>query len=612
MKIKPTKEQKKIINHHGGVALINASPGCGKTQTLIMAIKRALDNGIKPEEILVLTYNRDTVKDFKSRLRKALGRKAKGIVVKTFHSFGTSLIGEHWSTLGFNSKPNIKDENYIPYPLLNRVATRHGVDDEILEKAFKGYHCNKTQELKDALAELSIEYQQFKLVNNFIDFGDMQTLMLDLFKDPAILQKATNRYRHFLVDELQDINEKQAELIQYLASLIETTILVGDKKQMIYGFRDAAPKHWDNLVKKLEPTIYYLTESFRCPKQAMPFINGVAAHICGDKPLTSEQDGIKPEFYNFSDKDDQYDFLIEKINMLINDKRVCPSEIAVLTRIHKSYLNLKTVLDDHDIPCVEGKAIKEGTYHSTIRGGFKLQRDLLRLTKWVANKRVHKVPEDAIRHIVRVLRIDEEIAENVIKEGWCAMRVPSKQKNYRHVLNVKKAVTDASECTDTVHAVQILLDSIKPIISSRFKPYRSMIVRDLSGIKCLVRNTPLAEVNIEDIQAPLTFEENEGVLLTSAHSAKGKEWKYVFVINAVEGEFPIHYAKSDAEKSEEMRLFYVAITRASKKLCILQCPISIVHFPNRSMGTETKLSHQKLDTESSLITAFKKHLRVMK
>lgn len=608
MKIKPTTEQKQIINHHDGIAIGSAGPGCGKTQTLILTIQHAIKKDIKPEEIVVLTYNRSTVSDFRARLQKVLGRKAKNIRVMTFHSFGASLIREHWSTLGFNSKPKTKSENYIPYKLLNRVATKYEVDDGTLEKAFKGYHCKKDQEFKDALAELYAEYQEFKLINNFIDFGDMQALLLELFKSPDILQKVTSNYRYLLVDELQDINENQAQLIQYLAPHIETTTLVGDKKQMIYGFRNADPEHWNNLVEKLNPTIYQLTRSFRCPQEALGLINEVGSNICGDKPLTSEQEGIKPELYNFADIDDQYDFLTEKILMLINDKGVNPNEIVVLTRVHNSYLNLKKVLDDHNIPCVEGKAIKGGNYHSTIRGGFKLQRDLLRIIKWVANKRLHKVPEDAIRHVLKVLRIDSELINKIIKEGWKAMSVPSVHKNYRLVLNIRNAVNKASECTDTAHAVERLIDSISPIISSRFKPYKKMILRDLSGIKCLVRNTPLADIKIKDIQAPSAFEEDESVLLTTAHSAKGKEWKYVFLIHVVEGEFPIHYSKSDTDKLEEMRVFYVAITRHSRKLCILQYPKTITHYPNR--GRDTKYSRETLSSESSLITGLKKYLKV--
>ena len=606
-----TKEQQQIQNFDNGVALIHAGPGCGKTQALIMFIKKMCRTGLKPKKILVLTYNKNTVSDFQFRLEEEKIKNTDHIDVMTFHAFGNSLINENWPLLGFTSSPTFKTENYKPDELIESIATEHGVKQDDLNEAFQTYCQSNSKiepaELKKALSEFVKLHQKNKQKAGIIDFDDMQRLPLQLFKNPDVLNKIAERYSCLLVDELQDINGLQARLIELLAPHIKTTIMVGDRKQMIYGFRQASSKNWEKLTKKLEPEIFHLTETFRCPQQALPMINAVAASICKDKPLLSNQKGFTPALYTFADVDEQADFLAEEIYMLTG-KGVNFSDIACLSRVNEALTNLKLALETRDIPCFENEAVSEEE-----KGISRIIRDLLRITRWETNKKKYKAPPKAIEHIIETLHIDSdggELIQQIHENGWAALRVPSKSdKKYRLVLNVKKAVINADQCTDLEQALQIIIDGIKPIINKRIKRLKTQLLRDLSDIKVAVRGKTWADLKINDIQFP-TVDNNEGIFLSTGHASKGMEWKYVFLIHVVEGEMPSHWSRNDETKmQEEKMLFYVAITRHSRKLYILQCPTAKSHYGNKS--GYNKFRSESFHDESSLVTPIKKHLKVI-
>lgn len=177
-----TTEQRQIQKHGQGVALIQAGPGCGKTQTLIMVIKNIFRPGIKPraKKVLVLTYNKSTASDFKIRLEKE-ETSVDHIDVMTFHAFGKSVIQENWSLLGFASAPVVKTDNYRPDKLINRVAKKHGIKNRDLKKAFythlNGGSTIEVAKLEKALSELLKLHQKHKLRRGIIDFDDMQRLV---------------------------------------------------------------------------------------------------------------------------------------------------------------------------------------------------------------------------------------------------------------------------------------------------------------------------------------------------------------------------------------------------------------------------------------------------
>ena len=366
----PSKEQKAIIKHKKGHAFVHAGAGCGKTSVLLASIRAAIQRGIPPNAIIVLTYNRATVTDFNHRLTKELGEDAELVKVHTFHSFGASVIFDNHTQFGFKSRPKVEDENYCPQQLIHNIADEYDVDSKQLRKAFFARNNDNNgkmlkQGLAPALKELQAIYPKFKREHGIIDFDDMQELILTLLTKKASLRKESNKYQFLLVDELQDINGHQAKLLGLLAPNIETTLMVGDSKQSIYRFRDASPKHWKRLQNILCPNklfhlnnlfkptqIFHLTETFRCPVQSMDFINAVAAKINKDKPLQSHQEGLLPSRHIFKDSDDQNDFLAKTITDLL-ENGISHNEIAILAKNNSPLRILKLALEGRGIDCIE-------------------------------------------------------------------------------------------------------------------------------------------------------------------------------------------------------------------------------------------------------------------
>ena len=341
-----TKKQKRIMQHDTGVGVVGAGAGTGKTQTLIGTITTLLNKyvGVK---ILVFNHSHDASRAFKVRLQHGLGYAADAVHVVTIHAFGFALIRKFYKELGFTRIP----------------------------KVFKA--------VKNKLSA------RVKLKRNIIDYDDMITMPLQLFeKYPTILEAVTNRFTDFMVDELQDVDKKQAMLIELLAAKMVGVLLVGDPKQAIYGYRNAGVKHWDRLVKNLAPKHFVLTQTQRIPDASLAFVNSFAASFSDDLPLISDVVGYKPELYRFENPDAQANFIAITIEELIK-AGVDPSEIACLGRFNIPLLHLKVALEARGIMTVQRN------YSKILEKWSKALGALICMVKWISNQ---QLPTNIIVH----------------------------------------------------------------------------------------------------------------------------------------------------------------------------------------------------------------------
>lgn len=639
----PSKEQQAILEHKKGHAFVHAGAGCGKTSVLLASIGSAIQRGLPANAIIVLTYNRATVTDFKYRLTEEIGDDAELVKVHTFHSFGKSIIFDNHTQFGFTSRPKVKDENYWPQQLIDDLADEYKIDSKQLRKAFFARNNDNNgkilkQGLAPALKELLTVYPEFKRKHGFIDFDDMQELILTLFSKKAPLRKESNRYQFLLVDELQDINDHQAKLLGLLAPNIETTLMVGDSKQSIYRFRDASPKHWQRLQnnlcpnklfhlnKLIKPTqIFYLTETFRCPVQSMGFINAVAAKVNKDTPLLSHQEGQPPSRHIFKDSDDQNDFLAKTITELL-ENGISHNEIAILAKNNSPLRVLKLALEGRGIDCIEKNTLDDD-YRAAVNNSFKLIRCLLRVTRWQADRKNEAIPEVSIKFILKVFNFTgekkKELLDDIVEHGWNKLGLKDGQDYYRAGLAIYNAVIEAGKCQQLEHSVRILLDAAMTIINKRHENLKEQVRRELIdviiGLRGLDENkVPLSDINIKSFTPSIP---DEGITLVTAHSAKGREWQYVFLIHVVDEIMPHRSSENrfkenaelhlKEELEEERRVFYVAITRHSKQLWICQTPIIKPVFKPEK-GKSQKIN-RNLDKESCFVTEVKKkHLKVIK
>jgi DNA helicase-2/ATP-dependent DNA helicase PcrA len=555
MKLKFTKEQQLIIHHATGVALINAGPGTGKSATLIGKIAWLLSQGIKPNEILILTYNREARRGFATRLRKELGPKATGVHVKTLHGYGLKEIKEHHKKLGFTLEPKV----------VTNSATSNA---------------------------------QRKLKRNQVDYDDMLTLPLQLFSEhPTILINETAQFSCLLVDELQDIKGEQAQLIELLAKHIDTTLLVGDLKQSIYSFIGAGVEHWNMLVDQLAHKHYSLTQSFRIPKASLPFVNAIAASFSDDKPLTSRVEGYAPSLYRFTDSDAQANYIAQTIKRLMA-KSVDLTEIACLSKTNLPLQQLKLALEARGIDSIESN------YSKSITKWLSVLRALISVSQWTASKHQGAMPKHSIILIFKLASIpldqQDAVYKKIVLKGISGLKLTrSSKKSKKHqarlanIRSIRDAITEAARQSDTQAGVQVLIDALMTFVYRIDGNCKPLIQRELSRIKLQVRGLQWSEIKVRGLRVNVC---DEGVTLSTIHGAKGKEWAYVFLLHVVEDEFK--------QGTDDYELFYTAITRHSWKLYLLETPRK-----NNSFTKAWKMYRKSNTTENSFIAPHVDHLK---
>ncbi|MDD5581291.1 MAG: ATP-dependent helicase [Methylobacter sp.] len=622
-----TKEQINIVNHKRGVAIVFAGAGTGKTHTLVFRVKKLIDQGCRPENIQLLTFARKADSYLKSKLIS--NPCYSQVKCSTFHAFGLQLIKAHSNKLGFTATPKVvldRSLDIVVKNIITDIAANRKVNHFKLTKVVKNSRKTKRTCLRKsksplsmALAEVLNEFQSYKLRHNIIDHQDMLNLAVKLLQThPEIRTEMATGIEHLMVDELQDISGQEVSLIYNLAKRTKSTLLVGDKKQAIFSFRGSDLKCWEQLEALLSTHYksklkhFNLTKSHRLPEQLLPLVNAVAADICDDPPLTSAKPGCIPHLFIAQNNDQQGGFIAKEINKLLAEG-VLPEEIVILGRTRKSLFAMKNHLSYQKIDTTE-------TYRKSKATTEKALRALIRITKGIARGiNNSKTPAPPTKSWLRVLHylqlpeaVQETVSEEVLENGWDAFNVPKKtgdsERLYQGISKLRKTVIKAAEL-ELEAGTQLLIDALSRFITHKHgKKETALLKRDLSNTKIAMRiyNT-WSEVDLAAV--PLTYTQS-GVPLYILHSAKGREWRFVFIINVVEKYLPFYWNRK-GNLDEEYRVFYVAITRASEKLYLIQCPIVNTLFIKNGSAKEFKQTHA-LTQESQFVRAYKYHFKQVK
>lgn len=258
----------------------------------------------------------------------------------------------------------------------------------------------------------------------------------------------------------------------------------------------------------------------------------------------------------------------------------------------------------HNIDAVE-------SYRHSDNAAEDVLKSLILITKWQAkapSRGPHPFkPMKALSRVLAMSGLSDELQQRLINQvgdqGWDGLRVPKKpsEKHYRNILALRKGVIAAAVLVPEA-GIQLLIDTLKPMLTNMCdKKEKPIICRDFSFIKTATRGCQSwSDVVIKDL--PVAYQ-SQGIELTTAHGAKGREWQYVFLINFVEKEFPFACNFGAMKLNEERRLFFVAASRTSQKLTIVQSPFSKIVYNKGSMR------HANLNEESSFITDYGSHLK---
>jgi DNA helicase-2/ATP-dependent DNA helicase PcrA len=583
MNIKLTKQQTQITHHLSGHAMVKAGPGCAKTSTLALRIKHLIKTGVMPCEIVILTHSKALIEDIQKTLRNLLKEElAEQVTVQTIHGFAFKLIREV-NTTGLDQEVL---KGCVKNRLIKRYAKKYALKLPDLKKAFYLFEQGKNKKAKRILgnpnfkqAEMAFtQYQDYKRKHMKLDFEDMITEATKLLKSKPNVKSWLTSYRHLMVDEIQDINGPQKEFLLKLAMQMKSTVLVGDRKQAIYEWRGALLRNWKELEQTLKPKYFELTRTFRIPQQSLDFVNAIGLRT--DKNaglLRSNIKGKKPQLIECMSQDDQYTFLAQEIKRLIELGR-SPRSIAILARSNKEISQTAIALRSRDISVNERNRPTNNRHREHLWALIQLTifRQQLNQKK---RKQIKEADIANARDYVDKLflgqKLKEKLKERFMKKPEKILSIESTSKYYHQINKLAKAIQCAARLGNPESAIQCLIDGSKPLLKiSSSKP--KQLLRDFADIKLCARQcVALSNVLVEWFDA---FEPDtvNSIDILTVHSAKGKEWDYTFLINVVDGVYP-HYLSKKQER-ENLRSFYVAITRHHSRLYMIQAPVAIRIF----------------------------------
>ncbi len=596
-------QQLAAVKHREGPLLVIAGAGSGKTRTLIYRVARLIESGVPPGSILLLTFTRRAAQEMLHRVEQLVGERGAQVAGGTFHSFANIVLRRMGAAIGLQPNFTILDRGDMEDAInLLRARLELGSKDRrfpkkgtIAEAISMARNKNRALEVEleadfphllehqEALLALAQKYDEYKRERGLLDFDDLLYRLAELMRrDEAARRQLGATYRFIMIDEYQDTNAIQAELVRLLASSHQNVMAVGDDAQSIYSFRGA---NFRNIMDfpAIFPNaqIIKLEENYRSLQGILDVANEVIARA-GEKytkALFTQRGGeIRPILVRAADEHMQSRFVAQRILELREDG-VPLNEIAVLFRSSFHSFDLELELQRRDIPFVK-------------RGGFKFV-ETAHIKDVLAHLRIIANPTDAISWLRALLLVSgigsrrahrlldqivgdpapEEALLRSINSGSSRANTSSESAG-----RLAKLLTEIRKAPRPAAQLAEVIAYYLPIMREAYPDDYPKRERDLEHFQNLAeryRNleSMLADMALEppsdSIGDVLAVDPEEGyVTLSTIHSAKGLEWRVVFLIWAADGRFPGPMSVWPDELEEERRLMYVASTRARDELYI--------------------------------------------
>ncbi len=595
-------EQEAAVTTINGPVLVIAAPGSGKTTVLTRRLAYLLENGVRPEQILAVTFTKKAATEMMQRVAKQIGSKdiAQRLTVATFNSLGLKLLEGNYRRLGFTvDKPHLLLET-TQRSLFDVLLREHDAMD-IKYEDLGAYISLAKATLADPrqvrrisadendmrMADLYKAYQARLLQQNLIDFDDQIRLSVDLLlNDAAVRAKVQAQYTHVLVDEYQDTNKAQYTLLRLLAAPQNNLFAVGDDAQGIYGFRAA---DIDNILSfsrdYADARQIFLETNYRSTPGIVKLANNLigfnAKQIAKTIKAARSKDGQRIRNLKVLDQFAEANEVVESIKVLL-EEGTSPDEIAILYRTHAQSMTIITALNEAEIPFVVKKS-------KSFYDQAEIQ-DVLNYLR-LATPKPHPLTEVAFESLIRRLGVSKD-ALSILKveaerQGgslWAAAmlvdRLPLQSLQQRNMLvHCVRMVQSWRHFRGPVAelVLKILADTKyrESLTGKRGEQARQKLDCLSTFHEQIVRWNPKGLYDLFNIidqqMRPKKAKKSEAVQLLTIHSSKGLEWDAVFVIGLEEATLPYQVAIDEGNLAEERRLCYVAITRARRFLQLSHC-----------------------------------------
>lgn len=605
-------QQRAAVEHGSGPLLIVAGAGTGKTATLAHRVAYLIARGTPPGRILLLTFTRRAAAEMLARvdgLLRRVSRDPQGAVPDalsgarvwggTFHAVAARLLRLHGEALGLPStftildRADAEDLMHLARTSLDLGSGRRrfpqkGTCLDIYSRCVNAQEPLRTvlserfpwcADDEDGLKRVFAAYVEHKERHHVLDYDDLLLFARGMLADPVLGERVRSRFDAVLVDEYQDTNALQADIVALLRPDGTGVTAVGDDAQAIYGFRAATVRNiLDFPVRFPAATVLTLEQNYRSTQPILDATNAIVAEAAEryDKALfTTRAGGARPALVTCTDEAEQTSFVVDRV-LGHREEGVVLRRQAVLFRAACHSLDLELELERRNVPYVK-------------YGGLKFV-EMAHVKDLVAYLRLAENPADAVAGL-RVLGILPGIGPKTAAalmdalthargdfEVWVGAQVPEAARVlWPAFVSLMRALASApaGDLAGQLHAARVFY---APLLAERYDaaPARLADLEQLERVSARFsdRTRFLTELTLDapqwtgDFAGPPLLDEDY-LVLSTMHSAKGLEFDVVYVIHAADGNIPSDMATGSAEEvEEERRLFYVACTRARNALYV--------------------------------------------
>ncbi|MFO7821701.1 MAG: UvrD-helicase domain-containing protein [Lentisphaeria bacterium] len=599
-------EQLAAATATGGPLLIVAGAGSGKTRTLTYRIAWLVEQGVDPARILLMTFTNRAARDMLQRVELLMEQEISRIWGGTFHHVGNRLLRLYGARIGIDPDFTILDRDD------SRALVRTCVDDlgfsggkrrfpkknvlgaifslttntldplhKVLEERFPDH-----ADLCDELESVRDLYTEKKRRSGVLDFDDLLYCWLRLMQeDEEVRDMLNERFQHILVDEYQDTTALQAAIVDCVTGEHDNVCVVGDDAQAIYSFRGATFENILEFQKRYENTqLFKLETNYRSTPEILALANDNIDHNQYRLPKELKavrEAGVKPAVVPCYNHNQQARFVTEYINHLLA-QGYRRSDIAVLYRSHWHSMDIQLEFQRSNIPF-------------DVRGGLRFfeqahVKDIMAYLRVIHNSRdetawlrilphIEGVGEKRSHRVLNRLREAEKPLQAAAAEETANELNKKARPQYRKMIELLIKLASKRKPARLIDTLfddfyeEYLIANYENIRSRR-EDVRGTIefAEQYEDLQSFLADIALAgEYSSDQLDCGQEAEEEDSVILSTIHQAKGLEWKIVFVPWMVEGRFPPGYSmrEEDGQEEEERRVFHVAITRAEQELYLL-------------------------------------------
>ncbi len=612
-------QQLAAVSSQPGTALVIAGAGSGKTRTLTYRVAYLLEQGVPPQSILLLTFTNKAAREMLDRVANLVPQDVIAIWGGTFHSIGNRILRKFGDRLGYDRGFTIMDrddqnslltlskkeakigkldkDSQKRFPKSSVLADIYSIAqnlDEPLEDVLDSRYEQLTEFFEDII-KIQEVYEKKKLETNCVDFDDLLSKTLKLLETEADVREGyQEKFKAILVDEYQDTNPVQSRLIDLFAKKNQHLMVVGDDAQSIYSWRGADYRNILGFNKRYpRAQLFKIETNYRSVPEVLHLANeSISANVNQIEKVLQpdrESQGFTPAFIPLADPNQQAAFVAQRIQELYDEEGLSYHEMAVLYRAHFQSMELQMELTQRGVPfkLTSGPRFFEQAH----------VKDVSAFMRFVLNAR----DEVAFKRMLKLVPGIGDATADKLWRTWLdceASKMENLPERYSDLLlgfNVGKR--SEAGWQQLAYTLDELVENGEPVAPAK------MIHSIVEGVYDDFMRTAFANYDrrkqdldqvrryaeqyetLEDFLTKLSLETNvdqspvgaresrneDEVILSSVHQAKGLEWKAVFVIWLADGMFPNRRVMESEDFAvdafeEERRLFYVAVTRACDQL----------------------------------------------